>query len=148
MWSYVTAIMMMMVTVLSMPYFNFQGDGEFGSKSEATAEEFLIYRSTVQSYVIDNPGFVGVIPDSDLTFPNGFSSSGYWRNIVTDTGLICVYGKKQTALATALLNATSNSITIGSKAEDGKFQSILDPGVSFDLPVDVPAGDLVWVVQI
>lgn len=60
--------------------------------SETVSNDFLMYRDGVMRFLRANPNFAnGSIPDANLTFLEGYTKRGNWRNYVGPTGMLYIY---------------------------------------------------------
>lgn len=60
--------------------------------SEIMSNDFLMYRDGVMRFLRANPNFVnGSIQDANLTFLEGYTKRGNWRNYVDPTGMLYIY---------------------------------------------------------
>jgi hypothetical protein len=112
--------------------------------ADVEATSALAYRESLITYLNQNAGFSGVVPDTSLTLLWGHVRTAHWTNIVSG-GALYVYEasptQDQTVLDT-LYTKTNKSFMVGRNVS-GTLMSAKGLNTSIAIPVAVPNGSIV-----
>lgn len=122
-------------------------------KSEAGGSAFMAYRSAVVRYSEQNASFRGAVPASALPWPAGLAPNtappGAANEILNGPNgerIVCAWATVGNGTVARLATALGGDATIGES--NGTEWSAPGYGVMGPLPVSVPAGDIVSVVEL
>lgn len=63
----------------------------FDGTAEAMAGNMVVWHQAAVTYADSNPGFTGVVAQSDLVLPSWFQSTGPWVSLVGAGGTVTTY---------------------------------------------------------
>jgi len=107
----------------------------------AQAQNFVIYRNTVNQYVLDNPAMTGVVADADIDL--GPWQKGSWQNLSTGSA-IYVYGPLDAASGLEVVRQVGKTSMLGWK----RSGNLISPanGDMGAMPSIIPDGSFVSVI--
>lgn len=105
------------------------------------AHNFVIYRNTVNQYVLDNPVVTGVVADADIDL--GPWQKGPWQNLSTGSA-IYVYGPLDAASGLEIVRQIGSGSMLGWK----RSGNLISPanGDMGAMPSTIPDGSFVSVI--
>lgn len=121
--------------------------------AQTAAQQFALYREAVETYAVENPGFVGSVPTGDLNLPPTVTWDPSWGNYIRSTGTAFVWfggGSGQASsgqIASYLSKNAHGSFLVGLNS-GGYFQPLL-PGMVYSnpLPTAIPSGSVVSIYK-
>lgn len=113
---------------------------------DVQAANILIYRQSVSKYLTANPIVSGAVPDTSLTFPDGFVRNPAWRNAISN-GELYVFSNAaaDSLVVSSAVTKLQGSLLVGRKRADGWYQSAVGNHVFAGLPAQIPVGAIVLV---
>ena len=114
-------------------------------QADATALNMRIYNRAVYSYAKANNVVSGTVNDSGLTFPTWYTKMANIQNIVSAGIVYTYYAPTMPGLASHLINASGNTINVGTKQGNSLINPINKMTYSITLPSTIPDGSVVLI---
>ena len=121
--------------------------------AQTAAQQFALYREAVETYAVENPGFVGSVPTGDLNLPPSVTWDPSWGNYIRSTGTAFVWfgggsGQASSGQIAAYLSKNAHGSFLIGLNSGGYFHPLL-PGMVYSnpLPTAIPAGSVVSIYK-
>lgn len=139
----VLALIVAFLIVVSGVSYSLRGsiDGQLvNAELVARSSSMLFYRGLVTTYIDNNPGFSGVLSESNLAMPSWYVSQGF-QNYV-EGGITYVYLAQPPAGLVGELAHVIESVGVGTNV-NGVLYSPSDGNTGVAIPAVIPLGSAV-----